>query len=72
MYILHNEVRFDSEVYGAESIIMNSRIKKIFVQTVVPVELPMLVSRSKISAQDLLYDLDDITELEDSSLFRID
>ena len=69
---MHNEIRFDSELYGEESIILNSRVKKFKVQTDVPVEIPMQVYRSKVVAQDLPIDLDEITELEDSSLFRID
>ena len=72
LLLLHNQIRFDPELYGIESIIRESRIKWISISTQMQQEFPFVVTMSELQLQDLALDLDSITELEDSSVFRLD
>ena len=70
LYFLSNKIRFDFEKYGKDSIIKESTLKlsllgdwknrKIFE-----------VSQTELSLQDLAINLDEVTELQDSSLFQL-
>ena len=61
-----NEIRFDSQFYGEESIIKESRMDWISISTYRPLEFPYRAFMSELSLQDELIDLDEITELSDS------
>ena len=69
-YILHNEVRFDYQKYGAESIIKQSKIRMESLgdwQT----RTVYKVVQTELALQDLAFNLDEITELQDSSVFTL-
>ena len=68
MYI--NEIRFESTLYGEESIIKESRMDWMRLSASNQLEFPQRLSMSKLSLQDLLIDLDEITELKSTSIFE--
>ena len=70
MMFLANQNRFDFQQYGKDSIIKESTIH------VAPLGLwqtrqYFTVSKTKLELQDLAIDLDDLTVLEDTSIFRL-
>ena len=70
MFLLSNQIRFDFEKYGKDSIIKESTLKlsvlanwqnrKIFE-----------ISQTELALQDLAINMDEVTELQDSSLFQL-
>ena len=71
LLMLNNQIRLDSSKYGAESIIMESRITWFRISTMARLEYPYRVQRTEILLQDEIANLDEITSLADSSLFKI-
>ena len=70
MYILSNQVRFDFQKYGADSIIKESVVvrKRLGAwQNRQSFE----IRQSQLTLQDLALNLDEVTELQDSSVFRL-
>ena len=70
LFVLANQLRFDFQKYGRESLIKESEF--------LPVTLGLWqtrqifeVSKTELVLQDLAINLDDITGLEDSSTFRL-
>ena len=65
LLLLNNQIRFDSLLYGRESIIKESIItwNKVSIQK--QEGLIFEVQRSELELQDLLFDFDEITMLQD-------
>ena len=72
LLLLINQIRFDSERYGEESIVPESRVDWIRVSTKIQFEQPYSVKKTRLQLQDLHIDLDQLTELEDSSIFKFE
>ena len=70
MSILSNQIRFDFEKYGSESIIQESSIESIILGDWQSRQF-FEISRTQLALQDLVFNLDEVTELEDSSVFRL-
>ena len=70
LIVYANEIRFESQLYGKESIIKESHMDWVRISTYIKFELPYEVSKSELSLQDELIDLDEITEMLDSSVFE--
>ena len=71
LLMLNNQIRFDSTLFGSESIIMESRISWFRVSAFVQYDYPFKVQRTEVLLQDKIADLDEITQLNDSSLFKL-
>lgn len=70
MFILSNLIRFDQQKYGRDAVVKESKVTFI--------EMPSLRSRrrlelasTELSLQDLPVNLDEITELTDSRVFKL-
>lgn len=70
--LLKNEIRFDSTRYSEESIISESRLDWLRVITKQQQNLTYQIQKTRLQLQDLMIDLDQITELEDSSVFSME
>lgn len=68
--MLHNQIRFDSEKFGSESIIQESTIVKFEFSQKVQLTYPLAISKTELFLQDKAIDLDDLTELQDASVFK--
>ena len=69
--MLYNQIRFDSRQYGQESITFESRIKWLRVDTQTRKTYPFSFLSTRVILQDEYINLDDLTELEDPSLFKM-
>ena len=58
--------------YEYESIVSESRLHWIYINTQVREQIPFKVSKMQISLQDRSIDLDSLTEIEDDSTFTIE
>ena len=72
LLIYHNQVRFEPRKYGDEAIVPESIIHWIIVNTQSRTTIPYKITTTKLLLQDAIINLDDITELEDSSIFSFD
>ena len=70
MYILKNQIRFNPQKYGEESIILESKIDVVYMGSWQH-RFQFYVQKTELSLQDLSIDLDELTELSDSSLFTV-
>ena len=71
MHILKNQIRFDQSKYGPEAIILETENDTIAIGQWRN-RLSFFVSKTDLSLQDLAVNLDEITELQDSSVFTLE
>ena len=71
IYLLHNQIRFDSQKFGHDSIIKESAMMFIPVSTQSQLQRKLEVQRTELKLQDLVVDLDEITELTNSQVFSL-
>ena len=71
LIIFSNQIRFDYREIGMDSINMESRIQWININTQTRMSINYEVARTKLMLQDSNINLDDITELEDDTVFKI-
>ena len=70
VYVLTNQIRFDFEKYGPESIIKESTFYVEFMGDGND-RVEYKVSQTELALQDLAFNLDEVTEMQDSSVFRL-
>jgi len=70
--LLYNQIRFDSNYYGEEAIIQESRIMWVPVNSQIQQSLPFKIMKTKLFLQDESINLDDLTEIEDASVFKLE
>ena len=58
LLLLSNQIRFDSDLYGIESILPESRIMWISISTQMQLSFPFVVSMTELELQDLAINLD--------------
>lgn len=68
--LLKNQVRFDQQFYGEESIIQESRIDWHNVGNW-GTRVQYLVTKTEVFLQDIMVNLDELTELEDATVFEV-
>ena len=74
-YILmyYNQIRFDSRKYFEESVVLESSVEWIKVNSQIQTVQPFKVSKTQLLLQDhRFFDLDSLTELEDASIFKLE
>lgn len=71
IHILKNQIRFDQSKYGPEAIILETENDTIAIGQWRN-RLSFFVSKTDLSLQDLAVNLDEITELQDSSVFTLE
>ena len=67
-----NRIRFDAQKFGAEAIVQESEFMWNAISTQIQQEAVYKVSRTELQLQDLHIDLDEVTELVDSSAFKLE
>ena len=70
--IKFNQVRFEQSKFGPEAIVRESKLMWNFVNTQAQVSLPHQLSQTQLYLQDAVINLDDLTELADASIFKLD
>ena len=70
--LLYNQVRFDSNFYGQEAIRRESQIKWITINTQIQMSSPYTLSQTQLFLQDQAINLDDLTELDDNTIFKLE
>ena len=70
--LLFNELRFDSRYYSDEAIIKESRVTWVPINSQIRQTIPYKVSTTQLFLQDEAINLDELTELEDTSVFTLD
>ena len=70
MFLLTNGIRFDQQKYGEEAIIQESQIDEILLGSWQHL-IEYRIQRTELQLQDLAIDLDEVTELQDSSVFSL-
>lgn len=70
--LLTNEIKFDSTTYAEDSIVPQAVAKFIRFSSQIHQNFPMQVANTQLILQDLAIDLDQLTELEDDSIFNIE
>ena len=68
--LLYNHIRFDSEYFGRESIKQESKMFWIRASSYKQTQ-PFSVIKTELELQDEYLDLDEITRLEDASIFSL-
>lgn len=68
----YNQIRFDSLKYGLESVKQESHMKWLGINTQQQTTIPFEVRTTKLLLQDEVINLDDFTELEDETVFRLE
>lgn len=68
---LSNRIRFDPTLFGEEAVIQESEFFWEPISTQVQQEMVFEVQRTELQLQDLPINLDDLTELTDSSVFKV-
>ena len=71
LILLYNEIRFDQKFYGDESIKARSHMAWLPINTQVRQTLPFKVSTTQLFLQDLTINLDELTEFNDGTLFKL-
>lgn len=72
LIFLFNEKYFDSNQYEENAIVEQGKILWLQVNTQVQQMLPYKISKTQIFLQDKDIDLDDLTEIYDSSIFQVE
>lgn len=72
LLLLHNGIRFDASQYDTKSVIPESRIIWLTVNTQVRQTIPYRIARTSLELQDAEIDLDQLTVIEDSSPFKLE
>lgn len=68
--IATNRIRFEANLYGSASIVKELKQETFAIPTQIQIEIPVKVKRTEVQLQDLYVSLDDVTNLEDSTLFE--
>ena len=71
LLLMSNQIRFNPKVFGEESIIAESTVSWYRLSVQKQEGIVFEIVRTKLELQDLFVDLDEITELEDTSVFQI-
>lgn len=69
--MLYNQIRFDNKFFGLDSIKKESQMAWIRINTKVRETLPYSIVRTELELQDEYINLDEITKIENSSVFSI-
>ena len=70
MFLLSNQIRFDFEKYGKDSIMKESKLNISVLGNLQNFKL-LEISQTEVALQDLAINMDEVTELQDSSLFQL-
>ena len=65
-------MRFDTRYYDSESIIRESKIIWVPINTQIQQTIPFKISTTEVILQDALINLDDLTELNNDSVFKME
>ena len=65
------EVRFKSSFFGEDSIVREGRLEWLRIGTLSQLEYPFYITKTKVQLQDTYFNLDQLTELENSELFKL-
>ena len=71
-FVIKNEKLFDANKYGLESIVEQCSFTWVPINTQVRQSIPFKISMSTLFLQDKNVDLDEITEVIDNSMFKVD
>ena len=71
LLLMSNQIRFEPKVFGEESIITESTVAWYRPSVQKQEGIIFEIVRTKLELQDLFVNLDEITELEDTSVFEI-
>ena len=71
LILLHNQKRFNPELYHESSIIRESKIVWAPINIQWRQEIPYRIQKTQIFLQDEFVDLDDLTLIEDDSIFKV-
>ena len=71
LLLLSNQIRFDSSQYSEESIVPESRLLWLNTSNKSQLEQTFYVKKTYLNSQDLAIDLDQLTELENSEIFKL-
>ena len=69
--LLSNQVRFENSILGEQSIIPESRLFWVSINKQLSLVYPFEVKTTMVNLQDELVNLDELTELEDPSIFSL-
>ena len=73
LIFFYNQIRFDSRHYGKASIVPESRLNWVQVNTQVQQTIPFKISSTQLYLQDHTFvNLDDLTELDEASIFKLE
>lgn len=72
LVLLRNRIRFDSSQFSTDAIVRESVTDWHRISTEAKFEVPYSVVKATLQLQDLAVNLDDLTELEDSSIFDVE
>jgi len=68
---MFNQIRFNTDKFGAEALTQESKLVWLRVNTQVRQTIPMKVETTHLNLQDELANLDDLTALSDKRVFNI-
>ena len=72
LYMLYNQKRFQPQKYGEESVVAESNGVWLPVNTHFQQTIPYRISKTQVELQDEHVDLDDLTLIEDDTVFKLD
>jgi len=67
-----NQIRFDSSKYNAEAIVKESRFSWLRMNTSVRETIPFKIQSTQLNLKDNFFDIDELTEHEASSVFKLE
>lgn len=70
--LMSNRIRFDYRMFGEESLIKESTLVWTAVQTQIQTEMPFKITRTEVQLQDMAVNFDDLTELLDDGVFKLE
>lgn len=70
--LMSNRKRFDFRNFGEASLIKESTLLWTAVTTQVQSEMPFKVTRTEVQLQDLMFNFDELTELQDDGVFKFE
>lgn len=69
--LLYNEVRFESELFGDEAIVPETRVIWTPINSHNPTKVSFKLLTTQLELQDEFVNMDELTELEDASVFSL-
>ena len=70
--IVYNQIRFDTRYFDKSSIIPETRIMWVPVNTQIRQTTPFKISTTQLILQDTIINLDDMTALTDDTIFSLE